>query len=44
LILCNDLEGVEDASESGLGPDSLDWVLVEQFINPRDLRDLSYWD
>jgi hypothetical protein len=41
LILCNNFESIEDASESGLRSNSLDWVLVEQVIDPRDLGDLG---
>lgn len=40
LILCDDLEGVQDTRQGGLGTNALDWVLVEEVINPRDLRDL----
>lgn len=40
LVLGDDLEGVQDACQGGLGPDALNRILVEDVVNPWDLRDL----
>lgn len=40
LVFGDDFEGVQDACQGGLGPNSLNRILVEDVVNPRDLRDL----
>lgn len=41
LIFAADLEGVEDARKGGLGADADDGVLVEEVVDPWDLRNLG---
>jgi hypothetical protein len=40
LVLGDDLECVENTGESGLGSNALDWVLVEEVVDPGNLGDL----
>jgi len=40
LVFGDDFEGVEDAGKCWLRPNSLDWVLIEEIVDPWDLRDL----
>lgn len=42
LVFGDDFEGVEDTGEGWLGADSLDWVLVEEIVDPWDLGDLVF--
>lgn len=40
LVFSGDFEGVEDSGQGWLGADALDWILVEEVVNPWDLGDL----
>jgi hypothetical protein len=40
LVFGGDFEGVEDSGQGWLGTNSLDWVFVEEVVDPWDLRDL----
>lgn len=40
LILCDDLECIQNAGEGWLGPNPLDRVLVEKIVDPGNLGNL----